>query len=83
MMELGRHTVAHRRSPIGRALDADTATRGTMVLNAAFLIAPGLVKVFQATLTSLVEQRGTHGFRFDFSGSWPPYHFVNEADGAQ
>lgn len=83
MMELGRHTVDHRRSPIGRAPDADGATRGTIVLNAAFLIAPAVVMAFQEALASLVERRGKQGFRFDFSGPWPPYHFVNEADSAQ
>jgi hypothetical protein len=72
------------RSPIPRAADADAA-RGTLVLNAAFLVpTPGLEQ-FQRILTSFVESRGSEGggFRFDFTGPWPPYHFVNEtADGA-
>ena len=69
------------RSPIPRAVDADAA-RGTMVLNAAFLVAPDRLKAFQKTLTSLVARHDAHGFRFDFTGPWPPYHFVNEpADG--
>jgi len=69
------------RSPIPRAVDADAA-RGTMVLNAAFLVATDRLKAFQKTLTSLVARHDAHGFRFDFTGPWPPYHFVNEpADG--
>ncbi len=69
------------RSPIPRAVDGE-ASRGTMVLNAAFLVAPGGLQAFQRTLTSLVARHDAHGFRFDFTGPWPPYHFVNEpADG--
>ena len=76
--ELGRHAAQHVRSAIPRVSDADTATSGTMVLNAAFLVAPGALTEFQRTLTSLVERHDQHGFRFDFTGPWPPYHFVGE-----
>jgi Gas vesicle synthesis protein GvpL/GvpF len=65
------------RSPIPAAADSDT-TRGTMVLNAAFLVAPERLPAFQKTLTSIVARHDAHGFRFDFTGPWPPYHFVNE-----
>jgi hypothetical protein len=76
---LSPHTIGVRRSPIPKAADADAAARGTMVLNAAFLIAPASLESFQRMLTSLVERHGPHGLRFDFTGPWPPYHFVNEA----
>jgi hypothetical protein len=68
----------HVRSPIPRIADATAATaaRGTMVLNAAFLIAAAGMEHFQRTLTSLVERHTAHGLRFDFTGPWPPYHFV-------
>lgn len=73
---------AIQRSPIPRVSDA-AAARGTMVLNAAFLVASSSLADFQKMLTQLVAERGDHGFRFDFTGPWPPYHFVNEtADGA-
>jgi len=65
------------RSPIPQTADGDTA-RGTMVLNAAFLVAAERLPAFQRTLTSLVARHDAHGFRFDFTGPWPPYHFVNE-----
>jgi hypothetical protein len=68
---------AVQRSPIPRVSDAES-TRGTMVLNAAFLVAPALLTDFQRTLTKLVNDRERQGFRFDFTGPWPPYHFVNE-----
>lgn len=47
-----------------------------MVLDAAFLIAPDHLESFRRELTSLVERHGSRGFRFDFTGPWPPYHFV-------
>jgi hypothetical protein len=76
--ELGPHALRSVRSPISRAGDAETSTRGTMVLNAAFLVSPEQFDALQRALTSLVVRHGAHGFRFDFTGPWPPYHFVNE-----
>jgi hypothetical protein len=76
--ELTPHALSVVRSPIPRVADAETATRGTMVLNAAFLVAPDQFEALQRTLTSLVARHGANGFRFDFTGPWPPYHFVNE-----
>ncbi|MEO7082837.1 MAG: GvpL/GvpF family gas vesicle protein [Gemmatimonadaceae bacterium] len=66
------------RSPIPRAAGTDAGGRGTMVLNAAFLVSPGALEGFQRTLATLVEKHASHGFRFDFTGPWPPYHFVGE-----
>jgi hypothetical protein len=55
-----------------------------MVLNAAFLVAPDRLSDFQRELTDIVEREQPNGFRFDFTGPWPPYHFVREAtDGGQ
>ena len=76
--ELRPQTLSVVRSPIPRVVEAETATRGTMVLNLAFLVAPEQFEALQRTLTSLVARHGAHGFRFDFTGPWPPYHFVNE-----
>jgi hypothetical protein len=75
---LSPHATCTVRSPIPKAADADLAARGTMVLNAAFLVAPPALEGFQRMLTVLVERHGAHGLRFDFTGPWPPYHFVNE-----
>jgi hypothetical protein len=47
-----------------------------LVLDAAFLIAPDRLEAFRRELTRLVERHGVRGFRFDFTGPWPPYHFV-------
>jgi len=75
---LSPHAASVVRSPIPKAAEGDAAARGTMVLNAAFLVAPTSLEAFQKTLTTLVERHGPHGLRFDFTGPWPPYHFVNE-----
>jgi hypothetical protein len=87
MATLGRHVVDFVRSPIPRFATpegAEASTPGTMVLNAAFLVAPDRLAEFQRTLTEIVEREQPHGFRFDFTGPWPPYHFVREArDGDQ
>jgi hypothetical protein len=61
------------QSPIPR-VTADAP--GTMVLNAAFLIAPDGLRAFQERLTQIVNERTPSGFRFDFTGPWPPYHFA-------
>jgi len=47
-----------------------------MVLNAAFLVPPSALEAFQETLTAIVARHDQRGFRFDFTGPWPPYHFT-------
>lgn len=49
-----------------------------LVLDAAFLVAPEALEQFQRDLTHIVERYATRGFRFDFTGPWPVYHFVQE-----
>jgi len=75
--ELSAHATGVERSTIPRVSDAES-TRGTMVLNAAFLVAPASFDAFRQTLSSIVERRTPLGLRFDFTGPWPPYHFVSE-----
>ena len=78
--ELASHALDDVRSPIPRVTDAgELGSRGTMVLNAAFLVAPDHLGGFQKTLTALIDRRGNQGFRFDFTGPWPPYHFATES----
>src|SRR5438874_1458678 len=67
------------RSPIPRVAADAVDSRGSMVLNAAFLVAPAKLEPFQIALTDLVARHSAVGFRFDFTGPWPPYHFVGEA----
>ena len=60
-------------SPIPRVT---SEAPGTMILNAAYLIAPEGLRAFQERLTSIVNERQPSGFRFDFTGPWPAYHFA-------
>ncbi|HEV7389622.1 MAG TPA: GvpL/GvpF family gas vesicle protein [Gemmatimonadaceae bacterium] len=52
--------------------------QGRAILNASFLVAPSRVVEFQAALTAMVNKYEPSGFKFDFTGPWPPYHFVGE-----
>ena len=50
-----------------------------LVLNASFLVAHDGYDDFRTTLSHLIERYGSHGFRFDFTGPWPAYHFVGQS----
>jgi hypothetical protein len=52
--------------------------QGRAILNASFLVKPARVVNFQEALTEMVRKYEPSGFRFDFTGPWPPYHFVGE-----
>jgi len=52
--------------------------QGRAILNASFLVASRRVVEFQTALTGMVNKYEPSGFKFDFTGPWPPYHFVGE-----
>lgn len=52
--------------------------QGRAILNASFLVDPTRLVQFQSALTQMVEKYESSGFKFDFTGPWPPYHFVGE-----
>jgi hypothetical protein len=52
--------------------------QGRAILNASFLVQPARVVEFQRALTAMVNKYEPSGFKFDFTGPWPPYHFVGE-----
>ncbi|MDP9206069.1 MAG: GvpL/GvpF family gas vesicle protein [Gemmatimonadota bacterium] len=52
--------------------------QGRAILNASFLVDPSKVVSFQQALTGMVNKYEPSGFKFDFTGPWPPYHFVGE-----
>lgn len=79
---LSAHARDAVRSPIPRIADAEAA-RGTMVLNAAFLVAPDGLEPFQRTLTDFATRYESRGFRFDFTGPWPAYHFAGAREEAR
>lgn len=52
--------------------------QGRAILNASFLVEPSRLVEFQRALTEMVSKYEASGFKFDFTGPWPPYHFVGE-----
>jgi hypothetical protein len=53
---------------------------GTAVLNAFFLVRRDAVARFREGLSALAHRFEPRGFRFEFTGPWPPYHFVRERE---
>lgn len=64
-----------REQPVNSAASRE---QGRAILNASFLVAPPRVVEFQRALTAMVNKYEPSGFKFDFTGPWPPYHFVGE-----
>jgi gas vesicle protein GvpL/GvpF len=58
------------------------AADAALILDAAFLIAPEALEGFQRELTNVVGRYAARGFRFDFTGPWPLYHFIPTRDDA-
>lgn len=52
---------------------------GIAVLNAYFLVGRSDLEPFREELTRLAKRHEPMGFRFEFTGPWPPYHFVRES----
>lgn len=85
--KIAREISAKLRPLAVEAVETRIATRtmraeveGTLILDIAFLVDPRRLEEFQRTLTEIVAQHGGRGFRFDFTGPWPPYHFVQSSD---
>jgi hypothetical protein len=70
---LAAHAIASRRIPLPR--DA-TERRAALSLNAVFLVAPESYTAFRSALGRLATRFEPSGFRFEFSGPWPAYHFM-------
>ena len=66
---------AMREQPVNSGAPRE---QGRAILNASFLVAPSKVVVFQRALTEMVNKYEPSGFKFDFTGPWPPYHFVGQ-----
>ena len=75
--ELSARSLASAQDPLPKA-SAERA--GAAVLNASFLVAHDRVDDFRAAVTELVQAHDRRGFRFEFTGPWPPYHFARSDD---
>jgi hypothetical protein len=76
--DLSKHALATADDSSGRRADGAGAG-AALVLDAAFLVAPERLDNFRGALTALVERHRGRGFRFDFTGPWPLFHFVHGA----
>jgi Gas vesicle synthesis protein GvpL/GvpF len=76
---LSADSVAARRIPMPG--DA-TERRAALALNAVFLVAPESYTTFRGALGRLATRLEPSGFRFEFSGPWPPYHFMESGNHA-
>jgi hypothetical protein len=74
---LSADAVAARRIPMPR--DA-TDRQAALTLNAVFLVAPESYTSFRGSLGRLSTRLEPSGFRFEFSGPWPAYHFVERGN---
>jgi hypothetical protein len=78
--ELAAHALASTQDAVPKATADQT---GTAVLNASFLVAHGHLDEFRAAVTALVRDYNGRGFRLEFTGPWPPYHFARKDDDAE
>ncbi|HEX6533416.1 MAG TPA: GvpL/GvpF family gas vesicle protein [Gemmatimonadaceae bacterium] len=51
---------------------------GTAVLVASFLVRRDALDEFRAEVSRIAGELEPRGYRVEFSGPWPPYHFVRE-----
>jgi hypothetical protein len=56
---------------------AQSDREGQAVLNASFLISNSQYEQFRRSITDLINRYQPSGFQFEFTGPWPPYHFVH------
>jgi len=74
--ELASHSLAATQDALP---EANVGQAGAAVLNASFLVAHDRIDEFRAAVTSLVREHDRRGFRIEFTGPWPPYHFTRGA----
>lgn len=65
------------RSNIARATPAASAQG--LILDGAYLVDDENYEQFRTILTGLMRKFEPAGVHFDFTGPWPPYHFVRES----
>jgi hypothetical protein len=73
---LARESLARPLTP-----DASGATDATLLLNGAFLVERDRLEPFRVAVAAQVHHYQPLGLTFDFTGPWPPYHFVAETGG--
>lgn len=67
------------RRPIDRGGDAPGA-QANLLLDGAYLVPDATYDSFRRVLTRLVERFASAGCSIEFTGPWPPYHFVGREE---
>jgi hypothetical protein len=75
---LAAHSTAVVRSPLPQVPDAESG--GRAVLDASCLVKAECVEALRAALGDAVQRLEPRGFRFEFTGPWPAYHFATTSD---
>jgi len=65
------------RSAVARA--TAVSREPGVLLDGAYLVADDKYEPFREVLTELIAAFQPAGIRFDFTGPWPPYHFVRDS----
>lgn len=73
--ELAARSIASTQDALPKA---SAEQSGAAVLNASFLVAHDRIDEFRAAVTEFVRAHERRGFRVEFTGPWPPYHFTRE-----
>jgi hypothetical protein len=71
------------REPLPAAIagaEGRTASTQPAILNASFLVDDARLDDFRRKLSEMIALRSPAGFRVDFTGPWPAYHFAREVD---
>lgn len=69
------------REPLPAAIaNAESTSIQPAVLNASFLVDDARLDDFRLALSGLIALRSPAGFRIDFTGPWPAYHFAREGE---
>jgi hypothetical protein len=76
--DLAARSLAATQDPLPKPTAEHT---GSAILNASFLVGHDRIDEFREVVTELVRRHHARGFRLEFTGPWPPYHFArSDAD---
>jgi hypothetical protein len=72
------HNALAGSSRASAARATPVASEQGVLLDGAYLVSNEKYDAFRAELTKLIGTYQPAGVRFDFTGPWPPYHFVRD-----
>jgi hypothetical protein len=61
-------------------VEAGSTNTQPAILNSSFLVDDERLDDFRRTLSDVIALRSPAGFRVDFTGPWPAYHFARDSD---